>query len=95
MEKFKRKMSKVDITTAIKKCDNKYGPWCGYLRPDEIVKLVEQKFIIPNKWDNYKVLYAQDLVNIGRMNPMWFYFQPRKAFLEIHRGYKRRKNDKI
>lgn len=38
-------MNDADIYITIKKCNNKYGQWGGYLRPDEIIGLVRRKFL--------------------------------------------------
>lgn len=77
----------INIYTTIKKCDKKYGMWCGYLRPDEVVELVNRNLIEIHT--SYKLEWAKEDVKKGKCNPTWTYFTPKGRFEEYHRGMKR------
>ena len=88
-------MNNVNIYTAIQKCDNEYGDWCGYLRPDEILELIRRKLIISYKHDTHKLKWYEENQKNGICNPTWFYFQPRKKFLDYHERMMNLKRSKM
>ncbi len=64
-----------------------HGTWGGYLQPAQIVQLADSGLVQPN--NNYIIEWSRKYVTEGKCNRMWFYFQPKPEFLELHRGLHR------
>jgi len=64
------------------KC-NIYPEWCGYLRPNEILTLMESGAISIDKFHEVNVERAKADKEKGVCNPTWFYFYPKKEFLKF------------
>jgi hypothetical protein len=73
-----------------KKCEvNRHPEWCGCLRPDEILSLMESGTVTIDKFHEVDVERAKADKAKGICNPTWFYFYPNEKFIELQRGVKR------
>jgi 2-keto-3-deoxy-6-phosphogluconate aldolase len=72
------------IFNIAKKCKvNRHPEWCGCLRPDEILALMESGCVTIDKFHEVYVERAKTNKAKGICNPVWFYFYPKKSFLEM------------
>jgi hypothetical protein len=76
-------MFKSELLAIVKKCKvNQHPEWCGCLRPDEIIALMDSGAISIDKFNQYQIDRARADKEKGICNPIWFYFYPKKVFLK-------------
>lgn len=80
----KRVALKKKVYEIAQKCRCNQGTeWSGYLRPDEILTLMESDTVSVDKFHEVYVERAKADKEKGLMNPVWFYFYPKKDFLKM------------
>jgi len=73
------------LKSAIRKCAHFAGrSWCGYLRPQEILELIDLG--IAFNWRSRMHEIAVERKREGVCNPLWFYFEPTDEFLEMKKN---------
>jgi len=75
------------LKSAIRKSEHFSGrSWYGFLRPQEVLELIDLGVVFNYRSGMQKI--AIERKREGTCNPLWFYFEPTKEFLEMKKNVK-------